>query len=248
MVKILINGCNGKMGQVLAHEIEITPDVEVACGLDRVDTGDNKFPVFTNIEDINIPFDVIIDFSVPQAAINLLDYSKKNNIPLVIATTGFSDEELDKIKEYSQYIPIFRSANMSYTINLMKKLLAELAIKLPDSDIEIVETHHNRKVDAPSGTALMLANSINDAKDNSMYYEYNRNAKREKRNKNEIGIHSIRGGNEAGKHTVIFFGNNESLEISHNVLSRAVFASGAIKAAQFIIHKDPGLYSMDDMC
>lgn len=248
MIKILINGCNGKMGQVLAHEIEITPDVETVCGVDRIDTGDNRFPVFTDVNQIDIPVDVIIDFSVPQATFNILDFAKEKQIPIVIATTGFSDEELERIKEYSNHIPIFRSANMSYTINLMKKLLVELTQKLPDSDIEIVETHHNRKVDAPSGTALMLADAINEAKDNSMNYEYNRHAKREKRSKNEIGIHSIRGGNESGKHTVIFFGDNESLEISHNVLSRAVFASGAVKAACYIIHKDLGLYNMDDMC
>lgn len=248
MIKILINGCNGKMGQVLAHEIEITPDVETVCGVDRIDTGDNRFPVFTDVNQIDIPVDVIIDFSVPQATFNILDFAKEKQIPIVIATTGFSDEELERIKEYSNHIPVFRSANMSYTINLMKKLLVELTQKLPDSDIEIVETHHNRKVDAPSGTALMLADAINEAKDNSMNYEYNRHAKREKRSKNEIGIHSIRGGNESGKHTVIFFGDNESLEISHNVLSRAVFASGAVKAACYIIHKDLGLYNMDDMC
>ena len=248
MIKILINGCNGKMGQVLAHEIEITPDVETVCGVDRIDTGDNRFPVFTDVNQIDIPVDVIIHFSVPQATFNILDFAKEKQIPIVIATTGFSDEELERIKEYSNHIPVFRSANMSYTINLMKKLLAELTQKLPDSDIEIIETHHNRKVDAPSGTALMLADAINEAKDNSMNYEYNRHAKREKRSKNEIGIHSIRGGNESGKHTVIFFGDNESLEISHNVLSRAVFASGAVKAACYIIHKDPGLYNMDDMC
>ena len=216
MIKILINGCNGKMGQVLAHEIEITPDVETVCGVDRIDTGDNRFPVFTDVNQIDIPVDVIIDFSVPQATFNILDFAKEKQIPIVIATTGFSDEELERIKEYSNHIPVFRSANMSYTINLMKKLLAELTQKLPDSDIEIIETHHNRKVDAPSGTALMLADAINEAKDNSMNYEYNRHAKREKRSKNEIGIHSIRGGNESGKHTVIFFGDNESLEISHN--------------------------------
>ncbi len=137
---------------------------------------------------------------------------------------------------------------MSYEINLMSKLVAELAKKLSDSDIEIIETHHNRKIDSPSGTALILADSINNALDNEMHYEYDRHSKREKRDKKEIGIHSIRGGNEVGKHSVIFFGNNESFEITHNVLSRAVFASGAIKAANFIIHKDNGLYDMNDMC
>lgn len=248
MIKVLINGCNGKMGQVLAEEIKLTQDVEVLCGVDRIDTGDNDFPVFTNINDINLIPDVIIDFSIPEATFKILEFANKNKIPTVIATTGLSDEELNKISEYSNNFPIFRSSNMSYEINLMKKLVSDLAKKLSDSDIEIIETHHNRKIDSPSGTALILADSINEALNNEMVYEYDRHSKREKRSKNEIGIHSIRGGNEAGKHTVIFFGNNESLEITHNVNSRAVFASGSIKAAQFIVLKENGLYNMDDMC
>lgn len=246
-MKVLINGCNGKMGQVLANEIIKTQDVDILCGVDRIDTGDNSFPVFTNIEDINLIPDVIIDFSVPVSTFNILEFAKEKNIPIVIATTGFSNEELEKIKEYSEYIPVFRSANMSYEINLISKIVAEVAKKLPDTDIEIVETHHNRKIDSPSGTALILADSINEALNNELNYEYNRHAKREKRSKKEIGIHSIRGGNECGKHTVIFFGENESLEITHNVNSRAVFASGAIKAAMFLVHKNPGLYNMNDM-
>lgn len=248
MVKVLINGCNGKMGQVLSERIRDTQDIEVLCGVDKIDTGDNNYPVFTDIHSINLIPDVIIDFSIPVATFPILDFAKKNNIPIVIATTGFTEKEEEKIKEISKNLPIFKSSNMSYEINLMSKLVASLAKKLPESDIEIVETHHNRKVDAPSGTALILADSINDACNNEFEYEYNRHAKREKRTKNEIGIHSLRGGTEAGKHTVIFFGNNESLEITHNVTSRSVFADGAIKAANFIIHKDNGLYSMNDLC
>lgn len=248
MVKVLINGCNGKMGQVLSERIRDTQDVEVLCGVDKIDTGDNNYPVFTDIHSINLIPDVIIDFSIPIATFPILDFAKKNNIPIVIATTGFTEKEEEKIKEISKNLPIFKSSNMSYEINLMSKLVASLAKKLPESDIEIVETHHNRKVDAPSGTALILADSINEACNNEFEYEYNRHAKREKRTKNEIGIHSLRGGTEAGKHTVIFFGNNESLEITHNVTSRSVFADGAIKAANFIIHKDNGLYSMNDLC
>ncbi len=248
MVKVLINGCNGKMGQVLSERIRDTQDIEVLCGVDKIDTGDNNYPVFTDIHSINLIPDVIIDFSIPVATFPILDFAKKNNIPIVIATTGFTEKEEEKIKEISKNLPVFKSSNMSYEINLMSKLVASLAKKLPESDIEIVETHHNRKVDAPSGTALILADSINEACNNEFEYEYNRHAKREKRAKNEIGIHSLRGGTEAGKHTVIFFGNNESLEITHNVTSRSVFADGAIKAANFIIHKDNGLYSMNDLC
>lgn len=248
MIRVLINGCNGKMGQEVAKAVTQTPDIEVLCGVDRIDTGDNNFPVFTDISCINVTPDVIIDFSVPEATFKILEFANKNKIPTVIATTGFSDDELKKIEKYSNNFPIFKSANMSYEINLMAKLVAELSKKLSDSDIEIIETHHNRKIDSPSGTALILADSINNSLNNSMSYEYDRHSKREKRGKNEIGIHSIRGGTEVGKHSVIFFGNNESLEITHNVNSRAVFANGAVKAAFFTVHKDNGLYNMNDMC
>lgn len=247
MVKVLINGCNGKMGQEVAKQIYNTDDIEVISGFDRIDTGDNKFPVYTDISQISEVPDVIIDFSIPVATFNILEYAKANHVPIVIATTGFSEEEMEKIKEYSKDLPIFKSANMSYEINLMAKVLADISQKLNDSDIEIIETHHNRKIDSPSGTALLLADSINKALGNEMYYEYDRHSKREKRNKKEIGIHSIRGGNEVGKHSVIFFGENESLEITHNVTSRSVFAKGSVKVAKFIVLKDNGLYNMNDM-
>ena len=247
MVRVLINGCNGKMGQVVSDVVTKTPDIEVLCGVDKFDSGDNAFPVYTSTSDIQETPDVIIDFSVPEATFNILEYAKSHHVPVVIATTGFSDEQNNKIKEISNDIAIFKSANMSYEINLIRKLVAELSVKLPDSDIEIVETHHNRKIDSPSGTALLLADSINNAKNNSMEYIYDRHSRREKRTKGEIGIHSIRGGNEVGKHSVIFFGENESLEITHNVNSRAVFAEGATKAAFFITHKENGLYDMNDL-
>mgnify|MGYP003309007183 CR=1 FL=1 len=239
MLKVLINGCNGKMGQVLKNEISNITDIKVLCGVDKIENVQNEFPLFTKIEDINLIPDVIIDFSIPESTLNILEFAKQNNIPTVIATTGFSNEQLEKINSYTNSLPIFKSANMSYEINLLSKLVADLALKLPDSDIEIVETHHNRKIDSPSGTALILADSINKALNNEKTYEYNRHEKREKRSKKEIGIHSIRGGNECGKHTVIFFGENDSLEITHNVNSRAIFATGAIKAAKFIVNKNP---------
>ena len=237
MVKVLINGCNGKMGQEVAKRIKETEDIETLCGVDR----------FEKVDDINLIPDCIIDFSVPKATFNILEYAKKNKIPIIIATTGFSDEENKIIENTSKEIPVFKSANMSYEINLMAKIVAQLSKNLSDSDIEIIETHHNRKIDSPSGTALILANSINNALDNKMVYEYDRHSKREKRSKNEIGIHSIRGGTEVGKHSVIFFGQNESFEITHNVISRSVFADGAIKAAKFLVNKDVGFYSMNDM-
>lgn len=247
MIKVLINGCNGKMGQELAKAIEKDDNFQTICGVDRVDTGDNKFPVFTDIEKISEEPDIIIDFSIPVATFNILQYAVKKHIPIVIATTGFSEEELVKLEEFSKKIPIFRSANMSYEVNLMSNLVAQISKLLKDSDIEIVETHHNRKLDAPSGTALLLADSINNALDNEKYYEYNRHSKREKRNKKEIGIHSIRGGNIVGKHSVTFFSENESFEITHNVQSRAVFAEGSLKAAEFLVVQDNGLYNMNNM-
>lgn len=247
MIKILINGCNGKMGQEVAKAIEKNDNFTTICGVDRIDTGDNKFPVYTDTSKILEEPDIIIDFSIPVATFNILEYACTKHIPVVIATTGFSDEELSKIEELSKQTPIFRSANMSYEINLMSNLVAKISQYLKNSDIEIIETHHNRKIDSPSGTALLLADSINNALNNQMYYEYNRHAKREKRSKNEIGIHSIRGGNIVGKHTVTFFSENESLEITHNVTSRAVFAEGALKAAEFLVVQENGLYNMNDI-
>lgn len=246
-MKVLVNGCNGKMGQEVAREVRLAQDMDVVCGVDKMDAGDNHFPVFTKISDIDVLPDVIIDFSVPQATFAILEFAQKNHIPVVIATTGFSDAEMKKIEKYAENLPIFKSANMSYEINLMAKLVSDLALKLENSDIEIVETHHNRKIDSPSGTALFLADSMNQALNHEMTYEYNRHSKREKRSKKEIGIHSIRGGTEVGKHTVIFFGENESFEITHNCTARSVFARGAIKAATFILHKENGLYSMNDL-
>ena len=247
MIKVLVNGCNGKMGQEVVESVKKSLDMEVYCGVDRIDSGDNFFPVYTNVNDIDRKPDIIIDFSVPQATFSILEYARENKIPIVIATTGFSEEEINKIKEYSIEIPIFQSYNMSYSINVMRKIAAELAKLFKESDIEIVDVHHRRKIDSPSGTALMLANSINAALDDSMTYEYNRHSKREKRSDKEIGIHSIRGGTEAGKHTVMFLGENETFEITHNVPSRSIFADGAVKAAKFLINQDAGFYNMDNL-
>lgn len=237
MIKVLINGYNGKMGQMVLNQIKASKDFECIGGTD----------VSLSINEITEKPDVIIDFSTPEASLSILQYAEKNKIPVVIATTGFSDEQTAKIMEYSKTLPIFKSANMSYETNLMIALVSKLAKELTGSDIEIVETHHNKKVDAPSGTALMIADSINEALDHEMYYEYDRHSKRAPRSQKEIGIHSIRGGTEVGKHTVFFFGDNESLEISHTVTSRAVFANGALKAAKFIINKPAGFYDMKNL-
>lgn len=247
-IRILINGCNGKMGQEVAKKARLAENVEVFGGVDLQDSGDNFFPVYKDINDINgeMP-DVIIDFSVPDSTMKVLDFAITNKIPVVVATTGFSEEQLQKIKEAGNKIPVFQSYNMSYSVSVMKKVVAELAKLLDGADIEIVETHHRRKIDSPSGTALMLAESINNALDNKMHYEYDRHSKREKRSKDEIGIHSLRGGTESGTHSVIYFGEDESLEIKHTVTSRGVFAEGAIKAAKFLINQDNGVYNMNNM-
>lgn len=247
MIKVLVNGCNGKMGQELIEAINKDEYFEVCCGVDKDVNNNYSFNVYTNKKDIKEKPDVIIDFSIPKATMNILSYARENKIPIVIATTGLSEEDLTIIKEASKEIPIFQSANMSYDISLMKKIVSEVAKAIPDTDIEIIETHHNRKIDAPSGTALLLAKSINDAIENVKEYDFDRFHKREKRNKNEIGFSSIRGGNIVGEHTVSFFGDNETFEITHRAYSRGIFARGALKGAKYIVNKKNGYYTMDDI-
>lgn len=247
MIKVLINGCNGRMGQVLAKEIDRFPNLLLVCGFDINDNGKNTFPVYSNIDDIKEKPDVIVDFSIPCATFNILKYARKENVPVVIATTGFTKEQLDEIKEISKSIPVFQSSNMSFDINLMKKVVAEVAKNLKGTDIEIVETHHNRKVDAPSGTAVLLADAINEVMDEKLEYNFNRHDIHEKRNPNEIGFSSIRGGNIVGEHSVMFFGEHETFEIKHTSYSRDVFAEGALKACEFIASQPAGIYGMDDM-
>ena len=247
MIRVLINGCNGKMGQEVIKAIHDNEKFTVLNGVDKEENPDYIFPVYTNINDIKEKPDVIIDFSIPVATMQILEYAKSNKVPIVIATTGLSEEQKQKIKKYSKAIPIFQSANMSYDINLMKRIVAEVAKNLIGTDIEIIETHHNRKVDAPSGTALLLAESINEALGNSMEYNFNRFQNREKRKKNEIGFSSIRGGNIVGEHTVCFFGENDCLEITHKAYSRGLFAEGALKGAEYIVGKENGYYTMNEI-
>ena len=247
MINVLVNGCNGRMGQEVIKQIDNYPDLLLVAGFDQVDNGLNTFHVFTETTKINEKIDVIIDFSVPAATLNILEYAKKNNIATVIATTGFTDEQLDIIKDYSKHIPIFKSANLSFDICLMSKIGANLAQTLKDTDIEIVETHHNKKIDSPSGTAMLLADSINKSLGNKMTYIFDRSNIHAKREKNEIGISSIRGGNIVGEHTVKFFGPFETFEIKHTSYSRSVFADGALKAAEFIVTQPAGLYDMNSL-
>lgn len=247
MIKVLINGCNGRMGQVLVNEIDRFPELLLSSGFDVYDEGKNTFPVYSKIEDIKEKPDVIIDFSIPVSTFNILNYAVKNKVPIVIATTGFSKEQLEEIKVSSTLIPIFQSSNMSFDINLMKKIVSEVAKKLNGTDIEIVETHHNRKVDAPSGTAILLADAINEVMDEKFEYNFNRHDLHEKRNPKEIGFSSIRGGNIVGEHSVQFYGEHETFEIKHTSYSRNVFAEGALKAAIFLASQKPGYYGMDDL-
>lgn len=247
MIKILLNGCNGKMGQEVIKAIDANDDLMLVAGFDRENTGEYTYPVYSDINEIEEKPDVIVDFSVPVATLKILEYAKQANVPIVIATTGFNNEQLDIISEYAKYIPIFKSSNMSYDINLMAKLLADLALKLKGADIEIIETHHNRKIDSPSGTAILLADSINNSLGGNMKYEFNRFDKHEKRDKNEIGFSSIRGGNIVGEHIVQFYGEHETFEIKHTCYSRTVFAEGALKAAKYIVNQSNGLYNMDDL-
>ena len=247
MLNVLVNGCNGKMGNVVCELIAESDNMQVIAGFDKVSYSDSKFPIFIVINSINITTDVIIDFSLPVSTLNILDYAKINKIPMVIATTGFTDEETKIIEEASKVIPVFKSANMSFDIMLMKKIVSWLAPLLKNTDIEIIEAHHNRKVDSPSGTAQMLADSINASLGNTLHCEYNRHDKHEKRDKNEIGMSSIRGGNIVGEHTVAFIGNFETFEIKHTSYSRNVFAEGSLRAAEFITSQQPGMYAMEDM-
>ncbi len=246
-MNILINGASGKMGGEVAKAIEGQADCKVVCGVDCVDNKTTKFPIYTNINDIKEKVDVIIDFSIPVATFEILKYAKKTKTPIVIATTGFTQEQLEEIEKASKEIPIFRSANMSLDINLMANIISQIAKILTDADIEIVETHHNRKIDSPSGTAILLADAINDALENKKTYNFERMQKREPRSKNEIGFSSIRGGNIVGEHSVKFFGENETLEITHTAYSRQVFAEGAIKAAKYLVNQKPGLYNMKNL-
>lgn len=235
------------MGNEIILVTEKLNDIKIICGFDREASRDGAFPIYNKIEDIKENVDVIIDFSVPIATLEILKYAKKNATPVVIATTGFDEKQLKEIEELSKEIPIFRSSNMSLEINLMASLVQKVAEVLSESDIEIIETHHNKKIDSPSGTAILLADAINKVFDGKKEYNFERMSKREKRDKREIGFSSIRGGNVVGEHSVQFFGENETLEITHKSYSRQVFAEGALKAAKFIVTQQAGLYDMKDL-
>lgn len=246
MTKVIMHGCNGKMGQVIAGLIKEDPQLTLVAGIDPYQGISNPFPVFSAIEDCEIEADVIIDFASAVAVDSLLDYCMEKEIPCVLCTTGLSEETLKKVQQASEKVAILKSANMSLGINTLLKLLKDAAAVLAPAgfDIEIVEKHHNLKVDAPSGTALALADSINEEFNNEYEYVYDRSTKREKRNKKEMGIMAVRGGTIVGDHDVIFAGTDEVITFSHTAYSKAVFGKGAVQAAKFLAGKPAGLYDM----
>ncbi len=249
MLRLILSGCNGRMGRAVEHLCAAQPDLEIVAGFDLLGAGDRDFPVFSSPPEFQGQADAVIDFSSPAALPALLDFCVQRNIPAVLATTGYSEEQLASIEQAAQLIPIFRSANMSLGVNVLLALVRQATAALGTGyDIEIVERHHNKKVDAPSGTALMLADAAADALPYQPDYVCDRHSVRKARDKEEIGICSVRGGGIVGDHDVIFAGENEVITLSHSAMSRDVFASGATEAARFLSATGvPGLYSMQDL-
>lgn len=247
MTKIILSGCMGRMGSAITEIVKNTENAEIVCGFDAV-SGQRDYPVYTDYADVNVDADVIIDFSHPSNFENILNFAKVKNLPIIMCTTGLGDEQKAELNAASAEIPVFFSANMSLGINLLIRL-AKVATKVleKDFDIEIIEKHHNKKLDAPSGTALAIADAIADTMTDSANYVYERQSVRRQREKNEIGIHAIRGGTIVGDHDVIFAGPDEVITLSHSAASREVFAQGAVKAAMFMAGKPKGFYCMDDL-
>lgn len=247
MIKIVLNGCSGKMGKMITECATKFEGLEIVAGIDKFPSI-AKYPIFESIADLNIDYDVLLDFSRADALHELLDKAEKNNKPLVICSTGFTQEDLSLISEKSKSLKLFKSGNMSFGINLICSLLKKITPLLYSNyDIEIVEKHHNQKVDAPSGTALMLADASKNSLKDEIDYVYGREGD-SKREHNEIGIHAIRGGSIVGDHDVIFAGTGEVIELSHKAISREVFAVGALKACEYMATvTKPGLYDMNDV-
>ena len=249
MVKIIMRGCNGKMGQVITDLVREDEEAVIVAGLDRIDNHDNGYPVYKTLEECDIEADVLIDFSSVHGLEELMDTAVERKLPIVLCTTGLSEEQIQYVEKTSKKIPILRSANMSMGINTMMKVLKAVTKVLADAnfDIEIVERHHNQKIDAPSGTALALADVIQSALTEDYEYVYDRSQKREKRSKKEIGISAVRGGTIVGEHEVIFAGTDEVIELKHTAYSKAVFAKGAIQGAKFLAGQKPGMYDMSNV-
>ncbi len=249
MTRVIMHGCNGKMGRTISDLIAADEEIEIAAGVDACDNGTNPYPVFSSIAECDVTADAVIDFSTAEAVDGLLDYCVDKQIPCVLCTTGLSEAQLAKVQEAAGKVAVLKSANMSLGINMLLKLLKEAAGILAPAgfDIEIVEKHHNQKVDAPSGTALALADSINEECNQAYQYVYDRSQVREKRTQKEIGISAVRGGTIVGDHDVIFAGADEVVTFSHRAYSKAVFGKGAIQAAKFLAGKPAGMYDMSDV-
>ena len=248
MIKLLLSGCCGHMGRTVTALVNSREGFEITAGVDLKEDNNLDYPVFASFDEVNVNFDVIIDFSHPTALAGLLEYVNKMHIPAVLCSTGYSDEQIEEINTSSKHCEIFRSANMSLGINLLSDICRQAAKILGDNfDIEIIEAHHNLKLDAPSGTALMLEKSIEKGLDYKPELVYDRHDRRQKRDKKEIGMHAVRGGNIVGEHQIIFAGEDEIITFSHSARSKTVFASGALDAAAFMAGKKSGLYSMKDV-
>lgn len=249
MTRVIMHGCNGKMGQTISGLIAADEEIEIVAGVDAYDEGKNSYPVFSSIAECDVAADAIIDFSAAPAVDAMISYCVDRQIPCVLCTTGLSQEQLARVQEASKKVAILKSANMSLGINMLLKLLKEAAGILAPAgfDIEIVEKHHNLKLDAPSGTAIALADSINEELDHTYHYVYDRSQVREKRDGKEIGISAVRGGTIAGDHDVIFAGADEVVTFSHRAYSKAVFGKGAIQAAKFLAGKPAGMYDMSNV-
>lgn len=249
MVNIIMVGCNGKMGRVITNIVNDDAEATIVAGVDVFDDGHNTYPVYKSIELVQEDADVIIDFSNPASLDSILEYSIRTQVSAVLCSTGYSKEEIAKIDEAATKVAILRSGNMSLGINTMAKVMKAVTKVLTDAgfDVEIVEKHHNQKIDAPSGTALMLADAVNEQLNNEYEYCYDRSQIREKRPQKQIGISAVRGGSIVGEHEIIFAGTDEVLEFKHTAYSKAIFAKGAVQAAKFLKGQNVGMYSMKDV-
>ena len=249
MIRIIICGCNGHMGQTVTRIAGEREDTEVVAGIDKYKGVENKYPVYDDLSECDVKADAVIDFSAPAALTGLLEYGRKTGTPLIICSTGYTKEQIAEIDAASKEVAILRSANMSLGVNVLAKLITQAVKELAPAgfDVEIVEKHHNLKKDAPSGTALYLADAVNDGADGRYRYVYDRSQRSEKRPQDEIGISAVRGGNIPGDHDVIFAGEDEVVTFSHRAYSKAVFARGAVQAAVYMCGKGPGMYSMQDV-
>ena len=249
MVKIIMHGCNGHMGQVISQLVKDDPAVEIVAGVDVTDNRENGYPVFTDQKDCDVQADAMIDFSSFRATDGVLEYCRSRQLPLVLCTTGLTPEQVEKVQKTSEEVAVLRSANMSLGINTLLKLIQEAAKVLASAgfDMEIVEKHHKLKCDAPSGTALALADSLNETMDHAYHYTFDRSQRHEQRDPKEIGISAVRGGTIVGDHDVIFAGPDEVITFSHQAYSKGVFGKGAIEAAKFLAGKPSGLYDMQDV-